>query len=54
MKCEKCMFSRTVTSENGSHPVCCLSEEEARECILGITDHYYSLIDRKEKNKEGE
>ena len=40
MQCEKCLLSRQVISENGSHPVCCLPEDEARECILGEVSHF--------------
>ena len=48
MKCDTCIFSRGIISENGRHSVCCLSESEARECITG-TVNYFKTIERKEK-----
>ena len=39
-RCESCLDSRCVVSENGFHYCCCLKEEEAMECLLGKVDHY--------------
>lgn len=39
MKCDDCLNSRRIISENGLHSVCCLSENVAVECIIGKKDH---------------
>ena len=40
MKCDKCLNSRPVMSENGLHRVCGLrDEDEAMECLMGKVDH---------------
>lgn len=31
--CDDCLNSRSVLSETGVHPVCCLSREKAADCI---------------------
>lgn len=47
-KCEKCLHSRPIVSENGYHAVCCLSQKKAMDCIMGKKNHFATL----EKNKE--
>lgn len=47
-KCEKCLHSRPIISENGYHSVCCLSQRAAMNCIMGKKNHFVTL----EKNKE--
>jgi len=37
-KCDLCINSRAIISENGRHYICCLSEKKAMECIM----NYYS------------
>ena len=44
MKCDECLHSRLVISENGYHSVCCLLEHESRECIFGEASHFVSRI----------
>lgn len=39
MKCDNCLHSRRIISENGMHSVCCLSEKEAMECKTKNKDH---------------
>lgn len=39
-KCDSCLNSRMVTSENGLHSICCLSEKKAVACMFGEKDHY--------------
>ena len=39
-KCDSCLNSRLVVSENGLHSVCCLSEKNAVDCMLGEKDKY--------------
>ncbi len=43
-KCEICANSRIVVSENGIHPICCLSEKKAIDCIAGVKDHYIGIV----------
>ena len=39
MKCDSCLNSRRIVSENGFHPICCLPDEEVRECLI-TGEHY--------------
>lgn len=34
MKCNKCIHTRLIISENGLHPVCALSPKAAKNCIM--------------------
>ena len=43
-KCDTCLFSRAVISENGFHWVCCLTPQKAKDCILGVKDRYIIAI----------
>ena len=45
MKCNTCLNTRVVLSENGFHYICCLSSRKANKCI--IDGRYY--IARKPK-----
>ena len=50
-KCDNCLNSRIVVSENGYHPVCCLSSKKVMECISGDKDHKVCIVkNNKEKN----
>lgn len=42
-KCEECLHSRPVVSENGYHYICCLSPKKAVNCIAGIKSQFVSL-----------
>ena len=37
-KCENCINSRRVISENGAHTVCILPDKQAADCITDIKD----------------
>ena len=37
-----------IISENGMHPICCLSEKEGVDCILGKVNHQLTL-EKEEK-----
>lgn len=50
-KCERCLNSRVGISENGFHPICCLSRKAAMLCITGRIDHFIPFPGEK---KEGE
>ncbi len=39
-KCETCLNSRPIISENGLHSVCCLSSKKAVDCIINKKDYY--------------
>ena len=39
-KCDLCINSRAIISENGLHYICCLSEKKAMECILNVNEHF--------------
>lgn len=39
-RCDMCLNSRHIISENGFHTICCLSEKKSLECITGEKDHY--------------
>jgi len=40
MKCDTCINSRPVISENGIHSVCCLSARKARNCVFYFWKYY--------------
>lgn len=50
-KCDTCLFSRTVVSENGYHSVCSRSDKEATECVANDYSRYlrYTLYPLDEK-----
>ena len=35
MKCDNCLNSRKIISENGLHSKCCLSDKAAMNCFIG-------------------
>lgn len=41
--CEKCLNSRMIISENGYHPVCCLSSKAATDCMIGKKSQFVTL-----------
>ena len=53
-KCETCLNSRSIISENGFHPICCLHWRLAKECVLGERDHYIKNPAIKDKDGGGE
>ena len=50
MNCDKCLFSRRIVSENGFHPICCLSDNEVRECLVS-GKHYVKHPAYKEEKE---
>ena len=48
IKCESCLNSRFIVSENGSHYVCCLSGRAAVQCMTGQRDGYIKKPTRKD------
>lgn len=53
-RCDMCLNSRHIISENGFHPICCLSEKKSLECITGKKDHYikHPAFNQEEKNND--
>lgn len=47
-KCDKCLHSRVIVSENGYHSVCCLSQKAAMNCMMGKKNHCVTLKNDKE------
>ena len=41
--CEVCLNSRVIISENGFHPICCLSNKKAMDCISGKKNYFITL-----------
>ena len=40
MKCDICLNSRPVVSENGIHYICTLSNKKATACLFGEKDSF--------------
>ena len=54
-KCDSCMNSRPVVSENGIHFSCSLSQRKATQCLIGLKDNHVSVAredDKYETNKK--
>lgn len=39
-RCDTCLNSRVIISENGYHSICCLSQKKAVDCITKQKDYY--------------
>ena len=48
-KCDTCLNSRPILSENGWHSSCCLSDRKAFNCLTGKKDHYIGFRDKGEQ-----
>ena len=58
-KCETCLFSRTLISENGYHTVCGRPDKKATECVANDYSHYlrytlYALDEKADRKEETE
>lgn len=53
MKCDSCIFSRRIVSENGFHSICCLSDKEVLECLKS-GKHYVMHPKYKNAKEDGE
>lgn len=51
-KCENCLNSRIIISENGYKSICALSDKYACECILGYFDYYAAIPNTQNKRQE--
>ena len=54
MKCDKCLNSRGVISENGLHRVCCLSEKDAMDCLMNKRNLAVVLPNIEEEENKNE
>ena len=58
MKCDTCLNSRCIISENGLHPICTLPPIRAKMCMLEKNNEYVGIsqtinnIHIKESNNE--
>lgn len=50
--CLYCINSRIVISENGYHPICCLSSSKSSECIVSRGKYFVSLSPHLRKQGE--
>ena len=50
MKCDNCLNSRRIISENGLHSICCLSEKKAMECLMKKKDYKVTTMIMSEEN----
>lgn len=48
MKCDTCLKSRPIVSENGIHHACCLSDKKVMQCVLGEKNHYVRVKRRSD------
>lgn len=49
-KCDICLRSRLIISENGYHSICCLSSKQAVNCIMNNYNKYITLPEKEENN----
>ena len=54
MKCDKCLHSRAIVSENGIHCVCTLSSKTATKCLTGENDSFYARWKEKKLMTNGD
>lgn len=47
MRCDTCLNSRPIVSENGIHRACCLSDKKVMQCVLGEKNHYVRVKRRR-------
>lgn len=50
-RCDTCINSRTIVSENGYHSICTLSSKAAINCMTGKTDSYFTIAPKKEEKQ---
>lgn len=50
-RCDVCLNSRAVVSENGIHYVCCLSKKKTLDCLTGVKDSYDGYSDMPKKGE---
>ena len=48
-RCDVCLNSRAIVSEEDIHFVCGLSQKKALDCLMGVKDSYDGYSDGGEK-----
>ena len=51
-RCDVCLNSRAVVSENGVHFVCGLTEKKNLDCLMGVKDSYDGYSEKTEVARE--
>ena len=49
-KCDKCLNTRIIVSENGRHRICCLSSKKAVNCMTGKKDYFITIKENKNES----
>lgn len=44
-RCNTCINSQVVVSENDHYYVCCLSDKQILDCLMGANNHYIDIKD---------
>ena len=47
-KCDNCLNSRPIVSENGMHSICTLSDKAAMNCITGKKDGFMPILPKED------
>lgn len=50
-RCDTCVNSRAVVSENGIHYKCCLLKKQCLDCLMGVKDSYDGYSDMPKKGE---
>ena len=50
-RCQFCLYSRVIVSENDIYWVCRLSEKKNLDCLMGVKDHYDGYSDMPKKGE---
>ena len=51
-RCDVCLNSRAIISENDIHFVCCLPKKQSLDCLMGVKDSYDGYSDMPKKGGE--
>nr|DAG70828.1 MAG TPA: hypothetical protein [Caudoviricetes sp.] len=46
-KCDTCLHSRVIISENGCHSICFLSSKQTVKCMMNNYNKYIALSKRR-------
>ncbi len=49
-KCDTCLRSHVIISENGYHSICCLSSKQAVKCMMNNYNKYITLPEKGENS----
>lgn len=51
-KCDTCLHSRVIISENSCHSICWLSSKQAVKCMMNNYNKYITLPEKEEDNND--